>query len=185
MKQLHLRDTFKLMHWREPQETQRKTVLESHMFLKQRDGKIKKKKSGGGLSLGRGFPIVSLTKQQLNTRSSTETEIVGADDFMPAISAILVEKNGKASSSKQTKHITSALFRKFRNLIMGMTTTRDPGPGKPNTGNGEFKTQKANPSKGNKSITSLVPPGKGRHHRSVLGEVTERERTKDSHSKRD
>jgi hypothetical protein len=41
--------------------------------------------SGGGLSLGRGFPIVSSTTQKLNTRSSTETEIVGADDFMPAI----------------------------------------------------------------------------------------------------
>lgn len=40
--------------------------------------------SGGGLSLGRGFPIVSSTKQKLNMRSSTETEIVGADDFMPA-----------------------------------------------------------------------------------------------------
>jgi hypothetical protein len=41
--------------------------------------------SGGGLSLGRGFPIVSSTKQKLNTHSSTETEIVGVDDFMPAI----------------------------------------------------------------------------------------------------
>jgi hypothetical protein len=41
--------------------------------------------SGGGLSLVREFPIVSSTKQKLNTRSSTETEIVGADDFMPAI----------------------------------------------------------------------------------------------------
>jgi hypothetical protein len=41
--------------------------------------------SGGGLSLGCGFPIVSFTKQKLNTRSSTETEIVGADNFMPAI----------------------------------------------------------------------------------------------------
>jgi hypothetical protein len=29
--------------------------------------------SGGGLSLGRGFTIVSSTKQKLNTRSSTET----------------------------------------------------------------------------------------------------------------
>jgi hypothetical protein len=38
--------------------------------------------SGGGLSLGIGFPIVSSTKQKLNTRSSTETGIVGADDFM-------------------------------------------------------------------------------------------------------
>ena len=41
--------------------------------------------SSGGLSLGRGFPIVSSTKQKLNTRSSTETELVGDDDFMPAI----------------------------------------------------------------------------------------------------
>jgi hypothetical protein len=41
--------------------------------------------SGGPLSLGRGFPIVSSTKQKLNTQSSTETEIVGADDFMRAI----------------------------------------------------------------------------------------------------
>ena len=90
--------------------------------------------SGGGLSLGRGFPIVSSTKQKLNTHSSTETEIVGADDFMPAIcwtryfleaqgykvrdnilyqdnkSAILLEKNGKASSSKRMKHINIRYF---------------------------------------------------------------------------
>jgi hypothetical protein len=81
---------------------------------------------GGGLSLGQGFFIVSSTKQKLNTRSSIETEIVGADDFMTAIcwtyyfmkaqgynikdnvlfqdnkSSILLEKNGKASSSKRT-----------------------------------------------------------------------------------
>ena len=41
--------------------------------------------SGGGLSLGLGFPTVNSTKQKLNTRSSTEMEIVGAADFMPAI----------------------------------------------------------------------------------------------------
>jgi hypothetical protein len=91
--------------------------------------------SGGGLSLRRGFPIVSSTKQKLNTRSSIETEIVGADDFMPAIcwthyfmkaqgygvkvnvffqdnkSSILLENDGKASSIKRTKHInTQYLF---------------------------------------------------------------------------
>jgi hypothetical protein len=72
---------------------------------------------------------MSSTKKKLNTRSSTETEIVGADDFMPAIcwtryfmkaqgygvkdnvlfqdnkSSILLENNGKASSSKRTKRI--------------------------------------------------------------------------------
>jgi hypothetical protein len=85
--------------------------------------------SGGGLSLGSVFFIVSSTKQKLNTRSSTETGIVGADDFMTAIcwtqyfmkaqgygvkdnvlfqdnkSSILLEKNGKASISKSMKHI--------------------------------------------------------------------------------
>jgi hypothetical protein len=90
--------------------------------------------SGGGLSLGCGLSIVSSTKQKLNTRSSTETEIVGPDDFMPAIcwtryfmkaqgygvkdnvlfqdnkSSIILEKNGKASSSKRTKHINIRYF---------------------------------------------------------------------------
>jgi hypothetical protein len=90
--------------------------------------------SGGGLSLGHRFPIVSSTKQKLNTRSSTETEIVGADNFMPAIywtryfmkaqgygvndnvlfqdnkSSILLENNGKASSRKRTKKINILYF---------------------------------------------------------------------------
>jgi hypothetical protein len=90
--------------------------------------------TGGGFSMGRGFPIVTSTKQKLNTRSSTESEIVGVDDCMPAIcwtryfleaqgyavgdnivlqdnrSAILLKKNGKASSSKRTKHINIRYF---------------------------------------------------------------------------
>jgi hypothetical protein len=90
--------------------------------------------SGGGLSLGCGFTIVSSTKQKLNTRSSTETEIVGVDDFMLAICwtryfmkaqgygvkdnalfqdntiSILLENNGKASSSKRKKHINIRYF---------------------------------------------------------------------------
>jgi len=42
MKQLHFRDTFKLMHWNELSDSQKKSTLESHMFLKEkRDGKIK------------------------------------------------------------------------------------------------------------------------------------------------
>ena len=90
--------------------------------------------SGGGLSLGQGFPVISSTKQKLNTHSSMETEVVGANNFMPVIcwtqyfmevqgykvddnilfqdnkSAMLLEKNGKASSSKQTKHINIRYF---------------------------------------------------------------------------
>jgi hypothetical protein len=49
MKQLHLRNTFKPKHWRELSQVQRQTVLESHMFLKQkRDGKIKGRTVAGG-----------------------------------------------------------------------------------------------------------------------------------------
>jgi hypothetical protein len=89
---------------------------------------------GGGLSLGRGLSIVSSTNQKLNKWSFTETEIVGADDFMPAIcrtryfmkaqgynvqdnillqdnkSSNLLEKNGNTSSSMRTKHINIRYF---------------------------------------------------------------------------
>ena len=143
--------------------------------------------------MGTGFPIVTSIKQKLNTRSSTETEIVGVDDCMPAMlwtslflkaqsylvresiafqdnkSSILLEKNGKASSSKRTKHINiryffvtdriekkdlsvewcptgdmigdfmtkpnqGALFKKFRDQIMGIVPAKSPGPGKAKTG---------------------------------------------------
>jgi hypothetical protein len=145
--------------------------------------------TGGGLTMRRGFPIVTSTKQKLNTRSSTKSELVSVDDCMPAIcwtryfledqdyqvtenivyqdnkSAILLERNGKASSSKRTKHIhiryfvvtdrinkqelnmewcptgdmiadfmtkptQGALFRKFRDQIMGVIPAQSPSPGK-------------------------------------------------------
>ena len=41
--------------------------------------------SGGGLSMGHGFPITGSTKQKLKSRRYTETEIVGFDNFMPEI----------------------------------------------------------------------------------------------------
>jgi hypothetical protein len=90
--------------------------------------------TGGGLTMGRGFPIVSSTKQKLNTRSSTESELVAVDDMMPSIlwtryflkaqgynvsdniifqdnkSTMLLECNGKASSSKRMKHINVRYF---------------------------------------------------------------------------
>jgi hypothetical protein len=90
--------------------------------------------TGGGLTMGKGFPIVSSTKQKLNTRSSTESELVGVDDMMPSIlwtryflkaqgyhvndniifqdnkSSMLLERNGKASSSRRTKHINVRYF---------------------------------------------------------------------------
>jgi hypothetical protein len=49
MKQLQFRNTFKPNHWLELSQVQRQTVLESHMFLKQkRDGKIKGRTVAGG-----------------------------------------------------------------------------------------------------------------------------------------
>ncbi len=88
----------------------------------------------GGLTMGKGFPIVSSTKQKLNTCSSTESELVGVDDMLPSIlwtryflkaqgygvsdnvivqdnqSTMLLERNGKASSCKRTKHINVRYF---------------------------------------------------------------------------
>jgi hypothetical protein len=84
--------------------------------------------TGAVLTLGRGAANTISMKQKLNTRSSTEAELVAADDivvqamwtrnFLEAqgydsettiyqdnTSAILLEKNGVESSSKRTRHI--------------------------------------------------------------------------------
>ena len=41
--------------------------------------------SGGSLCMGIGFLISHSMKQKLNTKSSTESEVVGVDEFMPGI----------------------------------------------------------------------------------------------------
>ena len=57
-----------------------------------------------------------------------------------------------------TKPLQGALFRKFRDLIMGVVSVTDPAP------------SKTKHNKGRSS--SLAPPAnKGRRHRSVLGET--------------
>ena len=85
-------------------------------------------------SLGRGATSSYSRKLKLNTRSSTETELVTADMFMPEmlwslhfiqaqgynaecvglyqdnISTQLLIKNGKMSSGKKTKHIKTKFF---------------------------------------------------------------------------
>jgi hypothetical protein len=85
--------------------------------------------TGGVLTMGRGCPTVQLTKAKCNTCSSTISELVAVDEMMAQIlwtrlfikaqgievldnilyqdntSAILLEKNGRKSSSKRTKHI--------------------------------------------------------------------------------
>ena len=93
-----------------------------------------KSQTGGTASLGRGSVISMSKKQKLNTKSSTEAELVAADDVMAQMiwtknflvaqgykiqknvlfqdnqSAILLEKNSTESSSKRTQHINIRYF---------------------------------------------------------------------------
>ncbi len=85
--------------------------------------------TGGALTMGTGCPLVTSTKQKCNLCSATICELVAVDKMIGQIlwtwlfmqaqgikvtdnilyqdnkSAILLETNGQASSSKQTKHI--------------------------------------------------------------------------------
>jgi hypothetical protein len=84
--------------------------------------------------LGKGSPILASWRQKLNTKSSTEAELVGVDDSMHVIvwtrnflidqgfnikdnvvyqdnqSAILLERNGRASSGQRTRHVNIRYF---------------------------------------------------------------------------
>jgi hypothetical protein len=78
-----------------------------------------------------------------------------------------------------TKPLQGALFHKFRDQIKGVVPAQDPGPGKARTKINEVYTHTVKPTKGDElkpsrgTIYNLVPSKeKGRHHRSVLGEVT-------------
>ena len=86
------------------------------------------------MTLGRGAVVSFSRKQKINTRSSTESELVEVDNVMHTIlwslyfiqeqgydmthatifqdnkSAILLEKNGKMLSRKGTKHIKMKYF---------------------------------------------------------------------------
>jgi hypothetical protein len=84
--------------------------------------------------MGKGAIYGTSTKHKLNTKSSTERKLVGVNDVMPQIlwtryfleaqgydvedsiiyqdnqSAMLLEKNGRASSGKRTRHINICYF---------------------------------------------------------------------------
>jgi hypothetical protein len=88
-----------------------------------------KSHTGATMSLGKGAIYSRSTRQKLNTKSSTEAELVGVDDVMPQVmwtryfleaqgyevrdskiyqdnqSTMLLANNGRASSSKRTRHI--------------------------------------------------------------------------------
>ncbi len=93
-----------------------------------------KSHAGGTMTLGKGMPYSTSVRQKLNTKSSTEAELVGVNDVLPQVlwtryfleaqgynilesviyqdnqSAILLEKNGRSSSSKRTRHINVCYF---------------------------------------------------------------------------
>jgi hypothetical protein len=86
------------------------------------------------MTMGKGSVYSTSIGQKLNTKSSTEAELVGVSDVMPMIvwtryfleaqgydvkespiyqdnmSAMLLEKNGKKSSGKRTRHINIRYF---------------------------------------------------------------------------
>jgi hypothetical protein len=93
-----------------------------------------KSHTGGCASMGRGVFMPKSTKQKLNTKSSTEAELVGASDYLPNSiwaknfleaqgydvienvfhqdnqSAIRMEKNGRASAGQKSRHINIRYF---------------------------------------------------------------------------
>jgi hypothetical protein len=93
-----------------------------------------KSHTGATMSLGKGSAYATSKPQKLNTKSSTEAELVGVDDVMAQVlwtryfleaqgyktseskifqdnqSAMLLEKNGRGSSSKRTRHINIRYF---------------------------------------------------------------------------
>lgn len=90
--------------------------------------------TGSTMSLGHGSVYSTSRKQRINTKSSTEAELVGVDDTVPLVvwtrhflmaqgfditdnvifqdnqSAMLLEKNGRASSGRRTRHINIRYF---------------------------------------------------------------------------
>jgi Histone chaperone involved in gene silencing len=93
-----------------------------------------KSHTGGGISWGIGILLSMCQKQKLNSKSSTEAEIIGVSDFLPNMiwarmflehqgyeidenvlyqdnqSAIKIEKNGARSCGKQSRHIDMRYF---------------------------------------------------------------------------
>jgi hypothetical protein len=88
-----------------------------------------KSHTGITMSLGKRYPFLSSISQKLNTKSSIEAELVGMNDGMPLViwtrncmmeqsynvkdnvvyqdnqSAILLDRNGHASSGRRTRHV--------------------------------------------------------------------------------
>jgi hypothetical protein len=156
--------------------------------------------TGGVISMGMGAIMSKSSKQKINTKSSTEAELVGATDFLPNtiwpkmfleaqgftlnenvfeqdnVSAMRPEKNGRSSAGKQSRHIDiryfsmkdrivvdginlrhcpteamladfltkplqGALFRKFRDVLLGYKHTRTLSEGVTNMSSTEERLE--------------------------------------------
>jgi hypothetical protein len=69
-----------------------------------------------------------------------------------------------------TKTLQGALFRKFRDQLMGVTPAREPVPGNTDSGVRKTETSKTKPSKG--KVKNLVPPGKKAAPQECVGSRT-------------
>ena len=93
-----------------------------------------KSRTGGAMSFGTGALVCKSSKQKLNTKSSTEAELVGASDYLPNTiwakmflgaqgyqvhtnileqdneSAIRLERNGRMSAGPKSRHINIRYF---------------------------------------------------------------------------
>eukprot|EP00957_Ditylum_brightwellii_P032430 2457020-Ditylum_brightwellii.AAC.1 len=93
-----------------------------------------KSHTGATMTLGKGSVYSMSTKQKINTKSSTEIELVGVNDALPMMlwtqyfieaqgydvdrsivfqdnkNAMLLATNGNASSGKRTRHINIRYF---------------------------------------------------------------------------
>ena len=99
--------------------------------------------TGATMSMGKGCPISISSKQKINTRSSTEAEIVGVNDAMYLVlwvrhfleeqgyilkdnivyqdnqSSMKLEINGRRSSTKNTRHMEIRYFFVTDNIKRG------------------------------------------------------------------
>ncbi|KAG7356172.1 enoyl-CoA hydratase [Nitzschia inconspicua] len=107
-----------------------------------------KSHTGATMSLGRGHPISMSSKQKINTRSSTEAELVGVNDAMSLVlwvrmflleqgfevkdnvifqdnqSTILLARNGRQSSGKKTRHIEIRYYFITDNISRGTCSVK-------------------------------------------------------------
>ena len=110
-----------------------------------------KSHTGGVISFGKGALISKSVGQKLNSKSSTEAELIGASDYLPNViwlklfmeaqgynidncyleqdneSAIRLEKNGRASAGSKSRHIDIRyFFVKDRLVTEGITVRHCP-----------------------------------------------------------